>query len=158
VEPEGYEYWLPERQVEAQQRELALTARFAAFLDSQGRETTREAIPAGETEIIYDLYDIRERILFEAKADAHSRPQLRMAIGQLLDYSYHGFEPDGRKALLRRRSEISQTRGSFSSHGRTLLSSTATVKQGRPNAVAQAPNAEPPATRKERAGTDQNDA
>jgi hypothetical protein len=78
--PEGYEYWVPERQIEAQQRELALTARFAAYLGSLGRKITREAIPTGAGEIIYDLYDTSERILFEAKADAQSRPQLRMAI------------------------------------------------------------------------------
>lgn len=41
--------------------------------------------------MIYDLLDTTNQILFEAKSDATSRPQLRMAIGQLADYSYHGF-------------------------------------------------------------------
>lgn len=101
---EGYEYWQPEKRIEAEQRELALVARFRAFLRDRGREPKQEEIWTGRAWITYDLLDVTNRILFEAKADAASREQVRMAIGQLLDYAYHGFDVHGgpavRKALL----------------------------------------------------------
>lgn len=101
---EGYEYWQPEKKIEAEQRELALVTRFRSFLREGGREPQQEEIWTGRAWITYDLLDATNRILFEAKADAASREQVRMAIGQLLDYAYHGFDVHGgpvvRKALL----------------------------------------------------------
>lgn len=100
---EGYEYWRPEARVVAQQQEFELVARFRRFLTKAGHRHRQEQVRVGFGWIVYDLYDESRRILFEAKADASSREQVRMAIGQLFDYSYHGFETEHRrphKALL----------------------------------------------------------
>ncbi|MCP2367386.1 5-methylcytosine-specific restriction protein A [Agromyces flavus] len=62
-----------------------------SFLSSQpDREFSRWAInlPAERTRLLTDVYDERDRILYEAKAIA-GRSDLRMAVGQLYDYRRH---------------------------------------------------------------------
>jgi hypothetical protein len=98
VEPsaaEGYEYWRPEARVIAEQREFELVSRFRAFLTAAGHGYRQEQLRVGDGWITYDLLDVSRRILFEAKADAMAREQVRMAIGQLFDYGYHGFDVRG---------------------------------------------------------------
>ena len=92
---EGYDYWRREARVAAEQREFELVSRFCTFLAAAGYEYRQEQLSVGDGWITYDLFDASRRILFEAKADALSRGQVRMAIGQLLDYGYHGFENPG---------------------------------------------------------------
>src|SRR5207248_11444156 len=87
--------WRPEARVVAEQREFELVARFRAFLTAAGRVHRQEQLRVRDTWIAYDLFDVSRRILFEAKADASAREQVRMAIGQLFDYGYHGFESTG---------------------------------------------------------------
>lgn len=91
VEAEGYEYWIEERKVQAELREEKLVDSFISYLHGLGRSVTRESIPVESSEIVYDLFERDRRILYEAKADASSRSQIRMAIGQLFDYAYNGF-------------------------------------------------------------------
>lgn len=64
-------------------REGDLTERFRDWL---GRPLARIAVLVGETAKLYtDLYDEERHELYEAKAAA-GREEIRMAIGQLLDY------------------------------------------------------------------------
>jgi hypothetical protein len=103
AKPEGYSYVRPEALIEAEQRELTLVAGFRADLVARGFRHVQERVWTGTTWITYDLRDTTRHILFEAKADAADRDQIRMAIGQLLDYAYFGFENRGgsiHKALL----------------------------------------------------------
>ncbi|GAA2035935.1 hypothetical protein GCM10009819_20580 [Agromyces tropicus] len=63
----------------------------ASFLSSNpDRDFSRWAInlPAEHTRLLTDVYDERERVLYEAKAIA-GRSDLRMAVGQLYDYRRH---------------------------------------------------------------------
>lgn len=96
---EGFEYWSPERRVIAERREAELVGRFVEYLNHQGRKTIQRQVATGSTHIEWDIYDSSHRILFEAKSDPRDRFQLRMAIGQLYDYSYFGFSPAERVGL-----------------------------------------------------------
>lgn len=71
----------------AYRREQRLVERFARQLRAKGHLVTRHAItlPDG-TELRSDLFDHQSHLLVEAKANA-DRASIRMAIGQLLDYS-----------------------------------------------------------------------
>lgn len=74
---------------EAHRREAQLTARFAAWLQSQKESARRWSIPlAGGRSMLTDFYTPHDNTLYEAKASA-SRTDIRMAIGQLLDYAAH---------------------------------------------------------------------
>ncbi|MEP9364008.1 hypothetical protein ABLE68_13650 [Nocardioides sp. CN2-186] len=77
----------PVAQAEGVRREALLTRRFRVFMSSQGRTLRRYRVrPAGAIAPLYtDVYDIDGRVLYEAKA-ASTRENVRMAIGQLLDY------------------------------------------------------------------------
>jgi hypothetical protein len=69
-------------------REQSLVLSYAGYLTRIGRQPVRYLIrPKGESKPIFcDLYDPQKNQLIEAKASIN-RESIRMAIGQLLDYS-----------------------------------------------------------------------
>jgi hypothetical protein len=83
-----------ERQASAEQssesvrREAALVRRYQTWLEEQGHQVCRNQVtPPGELVSLYtDLFDASTSELVEAKGSV-SRPVIRMAIGQLADYS-----------------------------------------------------------------------
>jgi hypothetical protein len=85
---------------EAERREQALVRRFMAHLLGNGHEVMRlQFRPAGEPAHLFcDLYDKTENTIYEAKGSV-ARPAVRMAIGQLADYS-RLLEPVPRRAIL----------------------------------------------------------
>lgn len=74
----------------AKRREAKLTEAFKDYLESQGHEVERYqiAIKGATSTLATDLYDATSRVLYEAKGRAR-RNDVRMAIGQLLDYRRH---------------------------------------------------------------------
>lgn len=74
----------------ATKREAELVARFQAHLEQQGHECVRYRVrPPGELRDLYtDLLDATDNVLYEAKGVA-TREAVRMALGQLYDYSRH---------------------------------------------------------------------
>jgi hypothetical protein len=93
VAPSGEEY-------EAERREQALVLAFQAHLEGLGHEVDRlKILPPGEAKPLFcDLIDRTTNTLYEAKGSVQ-RGAIRMAIGQLLDYSRF-VEPPPRLALL----------------------------------------------------------
>lgn len=88
-------------------KEAALTKRFRLWLEEHDRKAERWSIPVPGTGItlLSDIYLTNEYHLFEAKASA-SRASVRLAIGQLLDYSRHLSVPAlARSVLLPERPE-----------------------------------------------------
>jgi hypothetical protein len=85
---------------EAERREQALVRRFMAHLLGKGHEVTRlQFLPDGEPAHLFcDLYDKTENTIYEAKGTV-ARPAIRMAIGQLADYS-RLLDPLPRRAIL----------------------------------------------------------
>lgn len=85
---------------EAERRESALVQRFKAYMQSQGQIIERLMItPKGEAKPIFtDIYIKGLNILIEAKGSI-DRCSIRMAIGQLIDYSRFA-PPKVRCALL----------------------------------------------------------
>lgn len=78
----------PDREpYEFERREAALVARYADHLRRQGHQVGRlRVVPPGEATALYsDLWDETTGTLIEAKGLV-TREQLRMAVGQLLDY------------------------------------------------------------------------
>lgn len=78
----------PDREpYEFERREAALVTRYADHLRRQGHHVGRlRVVPPGEAIALYsDLWDETARTLIEAKGLV-TREQLRMAVGQLLDY------------------------------------------------------------------------
>jgi hypothetical protein len=75
---------------EAVRREAALVERFLDHLARQGHQAGRWRLrPPGELRYLYtDIFDHSENVLYEAKAAA-TRDNVRMAVGQLLDYRRH---------------------------------------------------------------------
>src|ERR1700722_4176841 len=73
---------------EAERREQVLVLAYRDHLLSQGHEVVRQKIlPPGEAKPIFsDLLDLATNTLYEAKGSVE-RGAIRMAIGQLLDYS-----------------------------------------------------------------------
>ncbi len=73
---------------EAERREAALVREYKTYSESRGRPIKRYKIhPAGESQPIFtDCYIPAIELLVEAKGST-SRESIRMAIGQLLDYS-----------------------------------------------------------------------
>jgi hypothetical protein len=73
---------------EAERREQTLVIAFRDYLLNQGHEVARQKIlPPGEAKPIFsDLMDRTTNTLYEAKGSVE-RGSIRMAIGQLLDYS-----------------------------------------------------------------------
>ena len=72
---------------DVERREAALVGRYKEHLKSEDHVVSRlRVVPAGESHPIYsDLWDETARELIEAKGSA-TRDQLRLAVGQLLDY------------------------------------------------------------------------
>ena len=70
--------------------EAELVARYQAYLEARGSSCVRYKLrPPGELRDRYtDLLDQTENVLYEAKGVA-TREAIRMALGQLLDYSRH---------------------------------------------------------------------
>jgi hypothetical protein len=80
VNPSAEEY-------EAERREQKLVLDLEAYLRRNGRDAARlKIVPTGERRPIFcDLYDKTSGVLIEAKGTV-ARDDLRMAIGQLMDY------------------------------------------------------------------------
>ncbi|MEJ8280479.1 winged helix-turn-helix domain-containing protein [Pseudonocardia spirodelae] len=80
--------------------EAKLVERFAAHLEGKGHEIGRFKIcPPGDDVTLYtDLFDVTANRLYEAKGTS-DRVAVRMAIGQLLDYSRH-INPTPKLAVL----------------------------------------------------------
>ncbi|MEL3944489.1 hypothetical protein [Streptomyces sp. LNU-CPARS28] len=80
----------PSDAVEITWREAELSDRFLAFLQGQGHEVERVKIRIkGLTATFWtDLYDVTDNVLYELKGSS-GRNAVRMAIGQLHDYSRH---------------------------------------------------------------------
>ncbi|MEU6041230.1 hypothetical protein ABZ801_38140 [Actinomadura sp. NPDC047616] len=74
----------------AERREAELADKFQAFMGARGRKLARFQIKVkGLTStLLTDLYDEQAHVLYELKG-ASTREAVRMAIGQLLDYSRH---------------------------------------------------------------------
>ncbi|GAB3839757.1 restriction endonuclease [Kribbella italica] len=74
----------------ASRRESLLVDRFRIYLESLGHKVGRfELRPPAELRSLYtDLFDFSDETLYEAKA-ATTREAVRMAIGQLYDYTRH---------------------------------------------------------------------
>ena len=97
---EGYEYWTKARRQAALKREQSLVMAFCRYLERNGRKFTSKTIRLESGTITCDVFDETRQILFEAKSSASDRAQLRMAIGQLYDYGYFGFDAPIRMAVL----------------------------------------------------------
>jgi hypothetical protein len=69
----------------AKKREAKLVARYSRWLERQGRTLSTVLYE----QLRCDGYESARRNLIEAKSSA-TREHLRMAVGQLLDYSYQG--------------------------------------------------------------------
>lgn len=72
----------------ATKAEQSLIDEFTEFQKARGRTFTRwEIFPRGSTErLLTDIYDDETRTLYEAKASS-ARPDVRLGLGQILDYS-----------------------------------------------------------------------
>lgn len=81
-------------------REAELVANYYQHLTGLGHEVKRKKIiPIGEQRALYsDLFDITDNVLVEAKGAA-TRENIRMAVGQLLDYERF-IKPSPRLAML----------------------------------------------------------
>lgn len=81
-------------------REGKLTTSFKAFLEAQGHTVQRYqiAIKGMSGRLLTDLYDVTDNVLYEAKGRS-KRNDVRMAIGQLLDYRRH-IQQDGLKLAI----------------------------------------------------------
>jgi hypothetical protein len=79
---------VPATGVTAQRRESRLVRDFQSTLEGLGHQISRHRIPPedGGPPLYTDLFDETTKLLVEAKSSS-SRPDVRMAIGQLLDYS-----------------------------------------------------------------------
>ncbi|MCO5973348.1 hypothetical protein [Actinoallomurus soli] len=88
---------------EAERRESMLVQRYAAWLSERGHisRQRRISLPDRAFPLKTDLFDVTANELVEAKGSA-SRGDIRMAIGQILDY--------GRHAQVRRRAILLPTR------------------------------------------------
>ncbi|MFI5706232.1 hypothetical protein [Kribbella sp. NPDC051620] len=85
----------------AKRLEAELVHRFKRYLIGQGHEVGSYLIKPPEElrSLRADLVDLTENILYEAKASS-TRESIRMAVGQLLDYSRHVPDVKGLAVLL----------------------------------------------------------
>jgi hypothetical protein len=93
-----YEVRLVTERRSARQRHKELVRIFCTYLDRLGREFESIAATRAGREIKCDVYDRTRHILFEAKASVE-RTEIRMALGQLLDYSLFLFDDSKRESL-----------------------------------------------------------
>jgi hypothetical protein len=86
---------------ETERREAALSDAYKTYLEGRGHRVKRFQIkPEGLTStLLTDLYDASNHVLYEAKGTA-TRRDVRMAIGQLLDYRRHIMPSHPKIALL----------------------------------------------------------
>jgi hypothetical protein len=84
---EGYEVKTKKQIIQAEHRENKLVTAFRRSLEKKGRETTRLRYVAGDNVLYCDIYEPKKKHLLEAKGSC-SREDVRMAIGQLLDYGH----------------------------------------------------------------------
>ncbi|MEV5708640.1 hypothetical protein [Actinoallomurus sp. NPDC052274] len=77
-------------ETEGERREAALVRRYAAWLRDRGHESKQRKIllPDRASELKIDLLDVAADEIVEAKGSA-SRIHIRLALGQILDYSEH---------------------------------------------------------------------
>jgi hypothetical protein len=85
----------------ATRREQALVLRYTEYLSAQGQQPIRLRIqPAGEARPLFsDVFEPTRRNLVEAKGTG-TRTAIRMAIGQLVDYSRFAPSDVARAVLL----------------------------------------------------------
>lgn len=85
----------------AVRREAALSDAYEAYLTGKGRQVLRWklSLPGDATVLYSDLYDVTTNELYEVKA-SEERRNIRLAIGQLLDYSRYVTRPNPRLTVL----------------------------------------------------------
>ena len=90
------------RRCTSERREQALVLLYEKHLNACGSDVTRHRIqPPGESKpLLTDLYDKTRNNLIEAKGTG-TRGAIRMAIGQLADYSRFLRPPEGRQYACR---------------------------------------------------------
>ena len=81
----SYEVTWSQESIEAQRREADLVETFASWLRAQGHDICAHHYPVMRPPLRNDLFDETERTLWEAKGTV-GRSDIRMAVGQLLDY------------------------------------------------------------------------
>ncbi|MDF5753643.1 hypothetical protein [Spongiactinospora sp. TRM90649] len=76
--------------LEVQRREARLSDAYTAYLEGKGHSVQRFQIRVQglRSTLLTDIYDATEAVLYEAKSTV-SREDIRMAVGQLLDYRRH---------------------------------------------------------------------
>ena len=79
-------------------REFLLVEDFETFLHASGHATTRKKIPIENGYLWTDIFDVTTSTLYEAKSES-SRSNIRMLIGQLMDYARY-VHPETTSALL----------------------------------------------------------
>src|SRR5450755_3198315 len=86
---------------EAERKEQALVLAFKAYLERKSHDVCRlKIVPPGEAKPLFtDLYDRTTNALIEAKGSVE-RGAIRMAIGQLADYSRFVDDGNPRRAIL----------------------------------------------------------
>jgi len=91
----------PREPYESERREQKAVLAFAAFLQRAGHDVCRLQLrPDGEAAPLFcDIFDKTTRTLYEAKGTV-TRPAVRMAIGQLLDYGRFVEQPFNHAILL----------------------------------------------------------
>lgn len=85
----------------AHRREAELMARLESHLDGLGREVCRLRIklPDSSTELLTDTFDVSRGDLYEVKASS-TRENMRMAVGQLIDYARYVPEVKARLVVM----------------------------------------------------------
>ncbi len=86
---------------EVERREARLSEAFLAYMSARGRKLTRFQINVKglASTLLTDLYDDQAHVLYELKGTSR-REAVRMAIGQLFDYSRHVQPTDPKLAVL----------------------------------------------------------
>jgi len=88
----GYEFRTKSKVKKARKAEAELQWDYKQWLDKQGRRLSKVKIGSVEC----DAWEHERRNLIEAKSSS-SREDIRMAVGQLFDYAFHGKERFGRQ-------------------------------------------------------------
>lgn len=101
---EGYEIETKDEVRRARRQEKLLVDRYVKYMENQGDTIVRHKIEARDTRssLFSDIFNETRRQLVEAKAQA-TRGNVRMAIGQLADYTRFIQPPPGRAVLLNAR-------------------------------------------------------
>lgn len=96
---DGFSFATREAQKESKRREAQLVQEYAEWLVKQGHEVAGGQIDrsGGRSPLHPDLYDVDADELVEAKSTA-SRPDVRLALGQILDYARYA--PEKKLAVL----------------------------------------------------------